>query len=122
MEYMIFDSTGNALGAYEDEVEAHAALREIAETEPAAADVALLAYAGGMPVGEAVTPTDLPIATSSVEMSRWTLALGGTRGVWLGGWMPETVSPGRRVGAFTAAGVAAARGWEERLAESAAVR
>ena len=60
MDFMIFDSSGNALGAYEDEASAHAALRTIAELNPDAADVALICYDHGVAVGEALTPADLP--------------------------------------------------------------
>lgn len=117
MDYMILDSTGNALGAYDDEIAAHAALREIAAAAPAADDIALLTYVDGTPVGEALRPADLPLATYSVEDSGWTVALGHTRAVigWdqSSRWCPFGVRPGEQLP--SAVGVAAARGWEEHL-------
>ena len=118
MDYMILDSTGNALGAYDDEIAAHVALREIAAAAPGAADIALLAYVDGMPVGEALRPADLPLATYSVETSEWTVAaLGRTRALigWdqASRWCPYGTRPGEQLP--SAVGVAAAPDWEEHL-------
>jgi hypothetical protein len=68
---MIFDSAGNAINSFDDEVAARAALRAIAEREPTAADdVLLISYDDdGNPVGEAVTAEDLP--PSSMSLRGW---------------------------------------------------
>ena len=122
MDYMIIDSTGNALGAYEDEIEAHAALRQIAETEPAAADVALLSYVNGVAVGEAMTPANLPVASYSVEPSGWTFAIGMTRAVtaWDDASLFCAFNLRSALQVPNSAGVAAAPDWEQRLAKQAA--
>ena len=68
MTYMILDSSGNAINAYDDIVAARAALRAIVADDEGTADhVMLLAYDdGGNPVGEAVTVADLPTQTASL--------------------------------------------------------
>ena len=72
---MITNSTGNALNEYADEVAAHLALRNIVEDEPAAADhLAIVAYDdNGMPFGDAVMFADLPLSTTLVLETRWTM-------------------------------------------------
>ena len=114
MDYMLFDSSGNTLGAYDDEVAAHAALREVAAAE--AEDIALLSYVDGMPVGEALYASELPTATYSVEPSVWVLA-NVTRActAWTQAnlWFPFRAA--REAPLAIGAGVAAADGWEESL-------
>jgi hypothetical protein len=65
MYYVMFDSTGNLVEAFDTEEEARAALDRIVHEDPEAADhVAILTYdAGGDPVGEAITVADagLPV-------------------------------------------------------------
>jgi hypothetical protein len=60
MDYMILDSAGNALAAFDDELTARATLHAMAAVDPESAEhVALLTYDdSGMPVGEAVTVVD----------------------------------------------------------------
>lgn len=72
MQYMIFDSAGNALASFDDEGRAHATLYSILRIEPDAAEhVALLAYDDdGMPVGDALTVFDVPPPVS-VEPSQF---------------------------------------------------
>lgn len=59
-QYVLMDSGGNLIEAYDDHDEAHAALRRLVADEPDAADhVALLIYDdAGNPVSDAVTVTD----------------------------------------------------------------
>lgn len=68
MTYMILDSTGSAINAFDDAVTARAALRAIVAEDPeAAAYVLLLAYDdGGSVVGPAVTFADLPAHTAEI--------------------------------------------------------
>src|SRR5690349_20590223 len=45
MDYMLFDSAGNAIDAFTDEADAHAALRDVLRQEPGTMrDVALLIF------------------------------------------------------------------------------
>jgi len=62
MEFMILDSAGNALAAFDDQLLARAALHAMVAVEPDAAEhVAMLAYDDeGMPVGDAVMAIDVP--------------------------------------------------------------
>ena len=65
-EYMILDDAGNALASFSDEVTAHATLHAIVAVEPDAAEhVVLLAYDDdGMPVGDALSVWDVPMAVT----------------------------------------------------------
>jgi hypothetical protein len=71
MTYMILDSTGSAINAFDDALSARAALRAIvAEDADAAEHLFLLAYDdGGNVVGDAVTFADLPAQTAEIEDS-----------------------------------------------------
>jgi len=77
MTWMMLDETGNAIGAYDDDVSAHVALRSLAEAEPDAADRVLLVQYddAGHPVGDAVTIEDLPVATFNVVTASDILAV-----------------------------------------------
>ena len=72
MDYMILDSTGNALASFDDELTARATLHAIVAVEPDAAEhVVLLAYDDqGMPAGDALTVVDCPPPVS-VEPSEF---------------------------------------------------
>jgi hypothetical protein len=74
MDYMILDSAGNALAAFEDELTARATLHAIVALEPDAAEhIVLLAYdEQGMPVGEALSVEDCDPPVS-VEPSEFVL-------------------------------------------------
>jgi hypothetical protein len=76
MTYMIFDSTGNAVAAFDGEVEAHAALRSIVDGEPEVADDLLLMMYddAGSQIGDAVMYSDLPTSTVSFENTALKLA------------------------------------------------
>ena len=65
-EYMILDDAGNALASFSDEVTAHATLHAIVAVEPDAAEhVVLLAYDDdGMPIGDALSVWDVPMAVT----------------------------------------------------------
>jgi hypothetical protein len=70
MDYMILDSTGNALASFQDEWTARATMHAMVKVEPEAADhIVLLGYDdSGMPVGEALSIGDVPPPVS-VESS-----------------------------------------------------
>jgi hypothetical protein len=71
MDYMILDSRGDAVAAFDDETAARATLRAIAQVEPdGARDLVMLAYDdAGVTVGDALTVDDLPLAFSVLETS-----------------------------------------------------
>lgn len=59
-QYVLMDSGGNLIEAYDDHDEAHAALRRIVADEPEAAEhVALIVYDDqGNPISDALTISD----------------------------------------------------------------
>jgi hypothetical protein len=61
MRYMILDSAGNAVDAFDDLQMAIAALKQMVENEPEAAEhLVLLSYDGqGNPVGKVLTVEDV---------------------------------------------------------------
>ena len=81
MEFMILDSAGNALAAFDDQLLARAVLHSMVAIEPEAAEhVAMLSYDDeGMPVGEAVMAIDVPapvaLADSTFVVSQITSGL-----------------------------------------------
>lgn len=71
MYYVLMDSTGNLIESFRDEDAARAALEEIVENEPEAAeDVVLLAYEDdGTPGGDPVFGTHTPASPSRTRPS-----------------------------------------------------
>ena len=76
MTYMILDSTGSAINAYDDLVAARARLRAIVADDPDSADhLFLLTYdEAGNVVGDAVTFAELPDQTAEMVETAFLLA------------------------------------------------
>jgi hypothetical protein len=76
MQYMILDSFGNALASFDDDATARATLHAMVAVEPDSAEhVVLLDYDDeGMPVGEAKTVFDVPLAVT-VEPSEYLISV-----------------------------------------------
>lgn len=69
MDYMILDTAGNALAAFDDEISARAAIHTIVALQRDAAEhVVLLAYDDdGLPVGDALRVWDVPLPVTLHE-------------------------------------------------------
>jgi hypothetical protein len=110
MTWMLLDQDGNAIATYDDEVEAHVAMRAIVDGEPGAAgSILLIGYDDrGNPVGEAVTYDELPASTVTVTevpaegiavfLTRRTFGLGSSGRHVEADAVPTHVSTSRAVG------------------------